>query len=376
MNKKLIALAVAGAVAAPAVMAENSVTLYGQARVGLEQIKANSTDTAASISKTRVADWTSRLGFKGQEELGGGMKAVWQVEQAVKLDDGTSGTFASRNSFIGLAGGFGAVKLGRHDTPYKLTGDLTSGMVGSADINGAKGLMHRADRRADNAVWYESPSMGGFTASVMYATAENKEPANATDKAIDTSLWSANAVFKGNMFEGGIGYVHHEDAGLDFVGIKESTVNGTTVKQRVGADVKADAFIGFAAVKFGPAKITTALEHTEEKRPAAGANSSFKRKRDSWMLGATYDIGAVQLRAAYVEARKLKSASFETTDDTGAKQFMIGAGYAFSKRTEAMAFFTKIDNQKNAAFDFDTNSLGVKAGQDPQAFGVGLRHKF
>ncbi|WP_137938417.1 porin [Chitinivorax sp. B] len=367
MNKKLIAIAVAGAVAAPLAMAENSVTLYGQARVGVEHIKTKNTDsasTAATISKSRVADWTSRIGFKGQEELGGGMKALWQVEQAVKLDDGSSGTFASRNSYVGLGGGFGAIKLGRHDTPYKQTGGdaLTFGMVGSADINGAKGLMHRGDQRANNAIWYESPNFGGFTTSVMYGTAENKEPATATAKAIDTNLWSANAIYKSDMFEGGIGYLHHEDAELNY---------------KANADVKTDAFIGYAAVKFGPAKIIGGVEHTEEKMPASGAVSSYKRKRDSWTLGGTFDIGAIQLRAAFVEARKLKSNSaVETTDDTKAKQFMLGAGYAFSKRTEAMAFYTKIDNQKNAAFDFDTNALGVTVGQDPEAFGVGLRHKF
>ena len=105
------------------------VQIYGFISAGVEHAKAtgaagNVADKDQYEGRMRIANENSRIGFKGSEDLGNGLKAHWQVEQAVNVDDNTAtNSWASRNSFIGLAGGFGDVRLGRHDDAYKLAID-------------------------------------------------------------------------------------------------------------------------------------------------------------------------------------------------------------------------------------------------------------
>ncbi|MFA5083395.1 MAG: porin, partial [Hydrogenophilaceae bacterium] len=130
MKKSLIALAVAGVFAAPAAFAASAnVDVYGIMSFAIEDTDADGVDVA-------VVDRVSRLGFKGSEDLGGGLKAIWQIESQLNAttnenlgniyySGGPVGRTALRNTFVGLAGDFGVFVLGRHDTPYKLgTGSL------------------------------------------------------------------------------------------------------------------------------------------------------------------------------------------------------------------------------------------------------------
>ena len=153
MNKKLIAVAVAGACVAPAAMAQtaNPVTLYGRVYVTFESVEAkgNVGNVPEVVRRNRVSDQSSLLGVRGTEDLGGGLKAFFQLETAFKPDQNDT-TFAARNSGVGLQGGFGSVLLGRWDTPFKTStiavdpyGDLTIGgitaaMNGSGIANGQK----------------------------------------------------------------------------------------------------------------------------------------------------------------------------------------------------------------------------------------------
>ena len=125
MKKSLIALAVAGSFAAPAAFAATAnVDIYGVMNIAIE-------DTDVSGRDLNVVDNFSRIGFKGSEDLGGGLKAIWQIESQLSnnaqdgvggaYDAGTTGdSLGNRNTFIGLSGGFGTVLAGRHDTPYKI----------------------------------------------------------------------------------------------------------------------------------------------------------------------------------------------------------------------------------------------------------------
>jgi len=122
MNKKLIAVAVAGACIAPAAMAQtaNPVTLYGRAFVAFESVEATGGTGANLPRRSRVEDRNSFFGIKGTEDLGGGLKAVFQLESQFKLDQNDT-TFANRNSGVGLQGNWGTVILGRWDSPMKTT---------------------------------------------------------------------------------------------------------------------------------------------------------------------------------------------------------------------------------------------------------------
>src|SRR6476660_1829429 len=172
MNKKLIALAVAGACVAPAAMAQsaNPVTLYGRVYATLEQVQAKGGSAAEVSSRTRVSDQSSLLGVRGTEDLGGGLKAFFQLETGFKVDQNDT-TFAARNSAVGLQGAWGSVLLGRWDTPYKTVttaidpfGDLTlGGYTAVMNGNGVRGVTstNAFDRRETNNVQYWSPSWAG-----------------------------------------------------------------------------------------------------------------------------------------------------------------------------------------------------------------------
>src|SRR5260370_11262675 len=120
MNKKLIALAVAGACVAPAAMAQtaNPVTLYGRIHATFEVVEATggAAGTPEVIRRNRVNDQASLLGVRGTEDLGGGLSAFFQLETAFRPDDASS-AFAQRNSAVGLQGSWGSLLLGRWDTP-------------------------------------------------------------------------------------------------------------------------------------------------------------------------------------------------------------------------------------------------------------------
>ena len=122
-NPICLALCLAGASAG----ALADATIYGTFNAALESVSATgaTAGSASDVRQTqRVTSNTSKIGFKGQEDLGNGVKALWQVEQEVSIDDGGArkGAWAGRNSFVGLEGGFGKVLLGNHDSAYKMFG--------------------------------------------------------------------------------------------------------------------------------------------------------------------------------------------------------------------------------------------------------------
>src|SRR6185437_11202562 len=160
MYKKLIALAVAGACVAPAAMAQtaNPVTLYGRVYATFESVEAKG-GASPVVRRERVSDQSSLLGVRGKEDLGGGLKAFFQLETTFKPDQNDT-TFADRNSGVGLQGGWGSILMGRWDTPYKTTtigvdpyGDLTLGGITAANSgSGARGVQAQFDRRDQNVV--------------------------------------------------------------------------------------------------------------------------------------------------------------------------------------------------------------------------------
>ncbi|MCU7838749.1 MAG: porin [Candidatus Thiodiazotropha sp. (ex Lucinoma annulata)] len=157
--KKVLSLAIAAALVAPAA-AMADATLFGKAHFIVENVDVTPSSGADSTDAWGVDSIHSRVGVKGSEDLGGGLKALYHFEFKVHQDDGADG-FGDRNQFIGLAGGFGTALLGRHDTPMKMSqgkfdqfGDLPNGDLANV-IPG--------DDRVDNVIAYVSPAMGGLT---------------------------------------------------------------------------------------------------------------------------------------------------------------------------------------------------------------------
>jgi predicted porin len=181
MKKKLLVLAVAAALPMMGA-AQADVTVYGKIHASIDYVSPDSYNVIPDVCVSPLADGTcpavkispddvwnvesraSRIGFKGSEDLGGGLKLIWKVESQVDIAGAgnTSGTYwKARNAYIGLAGGWGTFLYGRHDTPMKMsTGKLDLFGDELADYNKTAGF---TDIRADDAIAYVSPSWGGLT---------------------------------------------------------------------------------------------------------------------------------------------------------------------------------------------------------------------
>jgi predicted porin len=350
--KKILAIAIATAFAAPAFAATSNVDVYGVLNVSIDRVDP---DQAGKDSTTNVTSNASRLGFKGSEDLGGGLKAIWQVESGFNADTG-GGSIGSRNTFVGLSGDWGTVLAGRHDTPMKMLGrkvdNFGDGMADDRNIIGSSAVdgKNMFDGRPNNVIAYITPNFSGLTAVVAYVTDNNSGAAASCVSTLDcnkTDAYSVMADYANGPFMAGLGYEKHNVANGD----------SRSLWRAVG---------GF---KFGDAKLGALYESGSADASLAPAD------RNAWGLFGNYAIGAITLKANY-----LKADDYANVANSGADQYTLGVDYALSKRSTAYAYYAKVNNDTNAAF-----GLGIGGGAsskvnavntDPSVFGIGMKHTF
>ena len=368
MNKKLIALAIAGAFAAPlAANADNSnVVIYGEMAVSVDSVDGGGGSTAAADNRGRVSSNNSFLGFKGAEDMGNGLNAIWQFENQVSLDLG--GFSGVRNTFLGLAGKeWGSVTLGKQDTPHKTsTGKLdVFGQHTLADYRslfGAQipGASLNQSERADNSVLYTSPNMSGFTARALWGA---KNEAGVASGATKGQLYSVSGVYENGPIYGALAYEKEKNGGA--AGAFEDAK-----KTRVG--------FGYA---FGDFKLGLAYENYKGKiQTAAPLSTSATAKRNDWYVSGAWAMGPNTIKLAYTKAGKTKYSGGPDAD--GANQVSLGFNHAMSKRTEVFALYTRVANSGTATYSLGGGRTGVDAvaasgpGEDPRGLQVGMVHKF
>lgn len=364
MNKKLLALAVAGAMAAP-LAAQAEVTIYGVAHVSVDALDNDQDDGDGLF----VSSNSSRIGFKGSEDLGGGLKAIWQLESRVDLDE-SGGDFATRNSFVGLAGGFGAVIVGRHDTPFKIIGrkvDLFADQIGDSQniiSFGAEETVGNAglwDLRPNNVIAYISPSFNGLQAIAAYVTSpQTVAGINLGDEGNDddNSAYSLNVTYSnGPLFVGAAYEVH----------------NLETIQGALGGAVTEDnesAFRLAASYEFGAFKVTGLYQQIQDSAGIDGAD------RDTYGIGAAYSFGNNVLKAQWYTADDVDGLS-----NSGADMWAIGLDHNLSKSTTAYVVYAQTDNDSAASFSVsggghgEPNATNVGGG-DASGFSIGLIHRF
>lgn len=334
MNKKLIAVALA----ALPVAAMADVTLYGSLNAGLEH------DTVTNgASNNGVHDYTSIIGFKGNEDLGNGLKAVWQVESRVVIggnsntSSGSNG-FGTRQSFVGLdAGNLGEVRIGRLNSSLKdlysidqwqYDGEMVTGNGGSstsaaaATNTGANGLsiMTNPVVRLANAIRYDSATFYGFNANVVYGFGENKNTASNITKASDVATIGLNY----SISDFGFHYAYQKEFNP---GRQTDSSPKTAHINYFEADYNANnLFVGLGyqdmlGYDWQDASATaTAAQHDLKSRQAA--------------LSVAYTIGAFTPKFTYAKGWNQKKDG-STVDNTGYDQYVLGVDYALSKRTVA-----------------------------------------
>ena len=234
MKKSLVALAVAAAVPAFA-QAQTSIQLTGSVDVAVESLNKDANSSGKSDLQINDGIWSgSKVGIVGSEELGNGLKAIFNLEYEANADNGRladSSRFWSGQSWVGLNGGFGTVKLGRQDSPIK--GAIESGDVtGQSWYYSSDGLAGIVDK-VDNSISYATPSMGGLTLAVAYASGEATAPAGNDRLNKLNDAYSVGLLGDWGSFRAGVGYQSIDGAKIN--NIKNTRQIAASVGTQLGA---------------------------------------------------------------------------------------------------------------------------------------------
>ena len=387
MQKKLIALAVAG-LASTAAFAQTNVTIYGLVDYGYSyRFDSRSLNSIANVpgasakpsSQSQLNGGQSlgnRLGFKGTEDLGNGLKAVFLLEQGFMLDTGlqqtTSGSQFTRQAYMGLSGNFGTAVGGRLYTPhYTFVSGLDpfgAGTVGryanvysslsALDVANTGNLMDPV--RVDNALAYISPSFGGFTVTGAFSNNANLQESPSSNAANNT-VYAILGKYDNGPLSAGVNY--HYIAG------------GSTVP----VDSVQNVTVG-GSYDFKVAKVMALYSWNDLDYTAVGAGNATL---NNYMLGVTAPYGKFTGKASYIYSDGNRSAGGD------AQQFALGVDYNLSKRTafySAYSFIDNSDNRLNGVGDasnkggYTGNGLGnaspAVGGVFQQGVQVGVRHSF
>ena len=325
MKKIALVAALAATAAAPAFA--QSVTLWGRLNTTVESQKIGSQDR-----KIVVQNNSSRLGFKGSEDLGGGLKASFWLEHGVNSDTGaaTGGTtFWNRASWVQLEGSFGGVRLGKwFPGSYYATADYVSNH--NHDTGTSADSLYATRFRTDDKVAYFTPNVAGFSAEAAVAAGEGKLDGGVTrPRAFDLAV-----NYDMGPLHGGLGY---EKVGA----FKQLAVRGL--------------------YEFGPVVVGGYYQRAEDVFAGVG-----KKSWNVYRVSGMYVMGQSEFHLNYGKADTIM------TND-GAKQLTVGYNYNLSKRTKLYGFWTKTDNQANAGY-FPVG--GMVKGQDFSSLAAGIRHNF
>ena len=393
MKKKLLAAAVISAFAAPVAFAQTApanVTIYGNLQMEVFSLSGDGANGNANRNRTNnvSSPGVFFIGFRGTESLGGGLNAIWQVEQGAGGDGtGTTNTWGGRNTFIGLSGGFGRVFAGIMDSPYKLVMGINNTPMMRAGLTGPQGInaiMNNGDtsgptpgiandsafsRRTANSLNYVSPSFGGFTVAAQYGANEGRA---VTGAGTNPSLYSLSGTYRGGPFAVGLGWQQHNEFR--------------------GVNLNDSSYVLSASWTSGPFLIQGAYSKFMYE------TASGDIKRDNFLIGGAYAVGSHRFRLQYQQANDTKGATgalgatgssaignvavFNGSGaDTGARIWSLNYGYVLSKRTEVYAFYVNLNNDNNGRTNFaGSAALGVSGGalrgMDADIFGLGISHQF
>ena len=344
--------------------AQNNVTIYGRINMDIETIKISNPTGGTSGDVNRVSSNSSRLGFRGSEDLGGGLQAIFQIESSIGPDEGTA-TFAGRDSFVGLNGSWGKLRAGIMEDPFKGMGEFTdvylgTGLADDGTITALGGGGSGFIRRQINSIRYDSPTFGGFQAQLQYGL--QKEDPVTPEKSL-----TIGGAYTLNRLKLGAVYQEH----------RNFTPGRKEYAYRLGAKYEFAAFDlrgGYTHVNYDlPAGTVTHDYWTIASGIKVGPNGLISLKygwspngRGSAPDGTVSPFGS-------------DNARIYKGPDSGARVYTLGYEHNLSKRTQLYGYYTRISNDANANYRFGTNGVNNSAtgpGADPSAFVIGIVHNF
>ena len=392
MKKTLVALAALAA--AGGAFAQSSVTLFGVLDLSYERVKTN----AGSISGiSPSANSSSRLGFRGVEDLGGGMSASFWLEAALAPMNGSSssgttqnnqattiaagGLTFNRRSTVSLSGGFGELRVGRDYTPsfwnYTIYDPFGTNSVG-ATLGGYTGNgMGATFVRASNSVGYFLPAnMGGFFGQAMYAFGNRASTETATGYAVVRSTQD-NGKYIGLRFGYGQGPIN---TAVSYA--RTTYASGTFTASPLGLTPYAagnytDLSWG-GSYTFGSVKAMAQIFRQKNDDAFALGNTVTTK---GWGIGADWGVGAGDVLVSYSRA---SVDGLAATPDARSSKWALGYVYNLSKRTAVFAYYAHVGNSGGAAMtagSFSSGGIGAVAGAanvngGSSGIDIGLRHAF
>jgi predicted porin len=401
MNKKVMAVAVAGVLVAPTAFAQSSnVQLYGRAVLGLDYYKAEGGTNAANNldGRLRVFDNSSRVGLRGSEDLGNGLKAIFQIETGVNIDNGSntgqggqanasSGFWATRDSFVGIDSNFGRLTFGRQsiywangvnaqfaanyiNTEIPWTNGTALGRINSGALGSA------TPARISNTVQYTTPTFAGINGTLSYSPGA-QEAVQGTGTNVDPNgrIWGATVRGEWGPFYAQVDYADVQ-GNSSTVGLPR--LDGSAWKVGGSWGYMPGARVGIIWVR-------------SEANNAVGLTTGDKVNQDGWTLNWEHTFGNFQVMAQFGFTNDIKSCNGDpgtvSCSDSSSTGYMIGGRYFLSKRTWLFASYNRVNNDSNQFADYtggaqtSTNlpvggGAAYPYGADPQIMAVGIFHQF
>jgi predicted porin len=452
MQKKLLAAAVLAALSGGAFAQATNVTMYGRINTGLDNWRASGAQMGSPYdydSRNRVFDSGSRFGVRGTEDLGNGLRAFFQLEAGFNVDSGTAngqsgaanananGIFGSRDSFVGIGGAWGDVRVGRQS--FYWTGG-TIDQVGANYLNTGSNILSGtwgghvtgAVARQGNTISYNSPNINGFTGSLYYS-AETQEGVGAKgannaangpsprDRSYGLMLRYTNGPFAvgfdyatrnanannvdaannnatnvgalgqprwtGWKLMGAWTYMPGSQVALGYMSMNNTVQNGAvfgTNGQVAASTVGCGAGTAPATGVFGAAVLAGGNAPTGTTAAAYCAGNNLRQS--AWYLGWEHSFGNLMLIAQYGRTGNVSgSSAVGGMGATGMNTYTLAARYNFSRRTGVYASYIALNNSANSYSDIwgggyssaaNARLTGTNIGADVRILGVGVMHNF
>jgi predicted porin len=392
MQKKLMAIAVAGALGAPAVALAQASTVQIYGNITYEYGIADQGNAPGGAGRPNVdyadSPGGSAIGFRGEEKLGGGLSAWFQCESSADVRAMDQTGFCTRNSAVGFKGGFGNLHFGRWDTPIKRA--LNQGSVGSeetgllgmsflpwggsggadATASGDGPQRQRWKRREAGLTYYESPVFGGLQVLAAFSSGNFAADTAALSTTPNSKprIWSFGLTYSAGPLSLGAGYEKHSEFGAHApVAVSDTDDKGWGLS---------------AAYRFGNVKVGgTYLDRKWETTATTELKKRTATIGVEWAIAGPHGLEAMYAWAGDSKGNSLvgiggNGGAAASGSDTGGDAWSVAYTYAFSKRTRVKLGYIRVDNDSRSAAYRVGNTATVNAGEDSSAVAFHIRHRF
>ena len=403
LRKIPLALAAGAILAAPAAMAQSSVQIYGKLYPYYLDERGSGATAAGTPVSTLAATPTgingvagikgmsagnSLLGFRGQEDLGGGVRAIFQLEGQVSVDSGAGsgaggGYMFNRNTFVGLGGRYGDLELGVNDTIFKNYGDTIRFLgLSSGTFMSTSGVLRKPGfgtsnaasfhLRRPNSIQYETPEFSGFTAGLQWSTDEAKAGTR------DPRVWSMGVKYdKGPLYVALAHEIHYDLFGGS-ANVPTAQRNNAAADPTNSKDKATQFTVEWRILPQHRFEFDAIRKEYNESATVTGRFNSYRNMAYLLAMENRW-TEAFRTSVHYVVAKAgdcTRIGATCNTDGLDGKKFTIGGAYYLSKRTFLFSAYSRLVNGKSARFTNTEFGVTPNPGETIKHFALGVSHSF